>query len=115
MTRKMLNLNQRQIIKEIQRAIKKSPSKRDELVDTITNEIERHMNEKITDNNIDVIRRGAERIAKIFSKEGKIRDEIIQKIQSKLEFIITSHNKDITELKRMNDSSMFYVKQDFKR
>jgi hypothetical protein len=106
---------QRQIIKEISRAIKKNASKRDELVNTITNEIERHINEKITDNNIGMIRRGAERVAKIFSKEGKIRNELMQKIEDRLEFIITTHSKDSSEWDKRGKTETFFVKQDFKR
>ena len=84
---------QQQIINEIQRAIKKDATKRDKLVDTIINEIERHLNENLTENNIQIIRRGAERIAKLFSKEGKIRNELIQSIDGKLEFLVTQHSK----------------------
>jgi len=98
---------QRQIINEIQRVLKKNRSKRSEFVEIIMSEIERHMDENITVKNVDIIRRGAERVAKLFSKEGKIRDEMLQEIDSKIQFYITKHKKD--------DKGYFYVKQDLKR
>jgi hypothetical protein len=98
---------QRQIIKEIQRAIKKNQSKKFEFIEIIMSEIERHINSGNNDENAEVIRRGAERIANVFAKEGKIRDEIQQKIESKIQYFITSHKKD--------NGGIFYIKQDLAR
>lgn len=101
------DLIQIQIINEIQRVIKKDKTKRIELVERITEEIRRYSQGMPSNEQIDAIRRGAERIAKIFSKNSKIEKEIIQNIDKKLKFYISSHE---TEL-----AGQFFIKQDFLR
>jgi hypothetical protein len=105
------NKIQIKLMNEIRRAVKKNPIKRNELIDTIFEEIQRHSNNKSSIDDIGILRRGATRIAVFFSKEGKVRNELLQKIENKIEFLITEHSKEeISE-----GSGHFFIKQDLKR
>lgn len=101
------DLIQRQIINEIQRVIKKDKTKRKELVEKVTEEIRRYSYGLPSKEQIEVIRRGAERIAKVFSKNSRVEKEILQHIDDKLKFFISSHKNE--------DDNMFFIKQDFLR
>ncbi|QNJ97029.1 hypothetical protein [Constantimarinum furrinae] len=101
------NLLRRQLLNEVRRAVSKDKSKRQYLVDTIVDEISRYTGYMPQVNQVESIKRGAERIAKIFSKNTKIEEEMKQQIRSRLDFYVTKHENE--------DKSSFYVKQDFLR
>lgn len=95
----------KQLVNEIKRVVNKDVEKRILLVETIIDEIAKYSNELPEIDQIVNIRRGAERIAKVFSKNAKIEDEIKQIISKKIETFISTHSK--------NNGSQFFVKQNF--
>lgn len=100
-------LVQRQIINEIKSALNRDIPKRGELVKIIIREIERYSEGETTKERVNQLRQGAKRIAKIFSKNSKIEEELMQEANERIEIFITKHKK--------MDTGDFYVKQDLVR
>jgi hypothetical protein len=101
------NLIRKQLMNEIRRVVSKSREKREELVGTIIEEIRKYSNNLPSGEQVDSIKRGAERIAKVFSKNGKVENEMKQQIEGKLKFYMTSHTDE--------NERQFFIKQDFLR
>tara|TARA_R110002153_G_scaffold69594_2_gene183920 strand:+ start:43 stop:600 length:558 start_codon:yes stop_codon:yes gene_type:complete len=101
------DLLRRQLLNEVRRAVSKDKSKRQNLVDTIVDELSRYTDYMPEASQVESIKRGAERIAKIFSKNSNVEEEMRQQIQSRLDFYVTKHEKE--------DNSPFFIKQDFSR
>jgi len=101
------NKLRQQILNEIKNVLKKNHEKRDEFVMTIIDEIKRYSNGLPEEKKIDNIKKGASKIAKIFSKNDEVKNEIMQIVKKRIKFIITSHLK--------NNGKLFFIKQDFMR
>lgn len=97
------------LINEIRKALSKDPQKRQELVKAVVGAIERFSSGEgqLTDQVNNSAREGARSIARVFSKNDRIFQEMEQMINKRLGFLITSHEKE--------NGESFYIKQDFAR
>ena len=110
---------QKQIINEIKKVLKKNKAKREEFINTIFNVIERYSNLEVSgdsfNQNIQLFRENAVKIAALFSKDGTIREEMYQIIDSNIHYFITRHKKDKLKNNQPFHQKNFYIKQDVKR
>lgn len=95
------------VIREIKNALERDAQLRVRLVATLMEEIERFSGSLPKSEKINLMRRGAEKIAGFFSDDRKVLQEMMDMANERVKIFITEHRKA--------NGHPFFIKQDFLR
>jgi hypothetical protein len=98
------NVIRRKLMTEVKSVLKKNPQKRQQLVETVIDQIERYGSTLPKPEMINAIRSGAAKIGEFFGDGGEITQEIMDSANERIKKVITKH--------KMNNGHFFFLKQD---